>query len=585
MNPSPVNPRLLLGALLATCLSLTLKLSAKDPAPYNADQLFDPSRLVRIELHVAPGDWETLSKQHRSLIKTLRTDVAPAEKEDMFDYFRAELTIDGVKVGPVAIRKKGFVGSMSRERPSLKIQLDEYDKEARFAGLATLTLNNNQQDPSGLHQVIGYQVFQAAGLPAPRCNLAEVTVNGQSLGLYSNVESVDKIFCQRRFDGDKGTLWEGTICDFTDNEVKRFDRKFGPKNATAKLEAVAAALKLPDAEVLAALEKLIDVDAFLRFWATEVLIGHWDGYASNRNNFFVYYHAGKDRLTFMPWGMDQLASDINPLWGDPSFVPPKSVKAASELTLRLYNLPAGRARYLATMRALLKEAWNEDRLQQSVTALKALKAGMPKPPPSPTGMGGQIDSFIAERRARIEAELTKAPPEWTLARREPIDDIDKTGELEVEFSVTQPAGSPGNPASVNGSAQVKLTFNNQTITFADPQLNLARTNTPWGEMQWTITIGRPETDPKQPTAIEISFSMWGQPAGADSEPLRVDVFASPASARLLEPVAAGKIPEGLAVVGGHLKMIQLETTPGGVIKGHLNGELFTARKAPTAKKD
>ena len=136
---------------------------------------------------------------------------------------------------------------------------------------------------------------------------------------------------------------------------------------------------------------------------------------------------------------------------------------------------------------------------------------------------------------------------------------------------------------MSGSAQVKLTFNKRTIAFVDPQFKLARTNTPWGGARWTLIIGRPETDPKQPTAIEISFSMWGQPAGADSEPLRVDVFASPASARLLEPVSAGQIPEGLAAAGGHLKLLQMETTPGGVIKGHLTGELFTARKAPKAK--
>lgn len=583
MNVSPICIRSLFAGLSLLSLGLALNLAAKDLAPYDSDRLFDPARLVRIDLQVAPADWETLSKQHRSLIKTLRTDVEPSVKEDFFDYFRAELTVDGVKVGPVAIRKKGFVGSMSRERPSLKIQLDKYDKEARFAGLSTLTLNNNQQDPSTLHQVIGYQVFHEAGLPAARCNLAVVTVNGQSLGLYSNVESVDKAFFQRRFHGDKGTLWEGTICDFTENEVKRFDRKFGPHGATARLEAVVAALKLPDAEVIPALEQVLDVDAFLRFWATEVLLGHWDGYASNRNNFFVYHHAGKDRLIFLPWGLDQLASDVNRLWGDPTFVPPKSVKAASELTLRLYNLPAGRARYVATMRALLKEAWNEDKLRQSIKALKTLTADVPKPPPSPTGMGGSLDGFIVQRRAGIEAELAKAPPEWTLARRKPIDDIDQTGELDVEFSVTPPAGGPGELASVSGSAQVKLTFNKRTIAFVDPQFKLARTNTPWGGARWTLIIGRPETDPKQPTAIEISFSMRGQPAGADSEPLRVDVFASPASARLLEPVSAGQIPEGLAAVGGHLKLLQMETTPGGVIKGHLTGELFTARKAPKAK--
>ena len=47
-----------------------------------------------------------------------------------------------------------------------------------FAGVDTLTLNNNNQDGSRVHQLVGYQFFRAAGLPASHCNLALVSVNG-----------------------------------------------------------------------------------------------------------------------------------------------------------------------------------------------------------------------------------------------------------------------------------------------------------------------------------------------------------------------------------------------------------------------
>ena len=58
-------------------------------------------------------------------------------------------------------------------------------------------------------------------------------------------------------------------------------------------------------------EELVDVDQFLEFWAAEVLLGHWDGYNGNTNNFWVY--VGDDgRLRFLPWGIDAILEGSEP---------------------------------------------------------------------------------------------------------------------------------------------------------------------------------------------------------------------------------------------------------------------------------
>jgi len=38
----------------------------------------------------------------------------------------------------------------------------------------------------------------------------------------------------------------------------------------------------------------------------EIMIGHWDGYCRNRNNFRVFHDRTQDRIVFLPHGMDQL---------------------------------------------------------------------------------------------------------------------------------------------------------------------------------------------------------------------------------------------------------------------------------------
>ncbi len=62
----------------------------KDLAPYEFDYFFDPSRLVHVELQLKEADWDHITAQHRSLVKTLRTDIPPSDQEKPFDYVPKE---------------------------------------------------------------------------------------------------------------------------------------------------------------------------------------------------------------------------------------------------------------------------------------------------------------------------------------------------------------------------------------------------------------------------------------------------------------------------------------------------------------
>ena len=108
----------------------------------------------------------------------------------------------------MGIRKKGFLGSLNSERPSLKVKLHHVDKKASLNGLSMLTFNNNQQDVSLMSQAMGYALYNAAGSPAPRCGYAKVIVNGKNLGIYAHVESMKKPMLRREFGNDRGTLYE-----------------------------------------------------------------------------------------------------------------------------------------------------------------------------------------------------------------------------------------------------------------------------------------------------------------------------------------------------------------------------------------
>lgn len=561
------------GCVFVTTLVLAGALPAKDVAPYDYETLFDPSRLVRVDIQIEQADWDQMRMQHRSLLRTLRTDVPPSKQEKQFDYFEGNLTIDGTDVGRVAIRKKGFVGSMDRLRPSLKIQIDEFDKKKSFAGIDTITLNNNKQDPSCLNQLLGFQLFRQAGLPAARCNLAVVTVNGESLGVYTNVESPDKRFARRNFGNDDGALYEGTIADFNEDSLIRFERKFGKKKTDKQLAKVVEALNADDASLIDQLGKVIDLDQFYRYWAMESLLGHWDGYVSNRNNYFVYFNPATERIVFIPWGLDQLGEDSNMFWPR-DFEPPKSVKADGALPRRLYQIEEARDAYFATMRHLLGTVWNEDALITHIGRLEE----MIKPHRVDRGndqrqTGVDIKEFITTRRAQIEGEMEGPHPEWTLAFRDTPPPLEKRGECEVRFNLklASTESAPDTFEATAGDAEVTLVFDGRELPFNSSLLALKQNKGQQGEDSWTLQITRADAVDGTPSTIEITFPNRPHDRHA---PYRIDAFASQARGRLLK--GSGDVGQdgSLGLLAGSLELTAFGNKPGDSISGTLVGEFF-----------
>lgn len=69
-----------------------------------------------------------------------------------------------------------------------------------------------------------------------------------------------------------------------------------------------------DADGLAAANQMFDLDQFIKLYAMEFLLKHWDGYSANTNNTYIYNDvdalaspgAGNVRFELIPWGSDQI---------------------------------------------------------------------------------------------------------------------------------------------------------------------------------------------------------------------------------------------------------------------------------------
>jgi hypothetical protein len=421
-----------------------------------ADQLFDPSRILQIEIEVDPDDWDELRDQSRDLFSSLE---ANSHAESPFTYVKADITIDGQTIKNIGLRKKGFLGSLDDNRPSLKIRFDKYKDQHPFGDLDRLTLNNNKQDDSKLSQYLSYKLFADCGVPAPRCNFAKVTVNGKSLGIYSHVESVKPAMLKRTFGDGTGLLAEGTLADALPVAKNRFEYKSKHDGKTG-LDKLTKLLEDPDLNV-DKLEALVNVDSFMRFWATESLIGFWDGYTHNQNNYFVYQNPEDSRLCFMPWGADSAFTTYVPRIIDP--IKNVSVHTNSALANRLYHDPKMRDRYLNTLKSILATQWNEDALLDEVSRVEKMLSGEVLSERRLNGGTDRVRGFIKTRRGSIEKKLEQWPIAIETGPRIPGLVI-QHGALKGKFEATWTDKTPSSPES-KGETNAKVTLTEQDIDF------------------------------------------------------------------------------------------------------------------------
>lgn len=276
--------------LLTACLESLAGAKFPPPQPETvADDLFVQESIPHLRLELSQAAMARLRQSPRAY-------VAGTIREGATIYTN------------VAIRLKGGPGSfrnLDDGKPAFTINFARAVPGQKFHGLKKIHLNNSVQDGSFLGEKISRELFLAAGVPAPRAGHATVQLNGETLGFYVLIEGIDKQFLKRHFKNPDGNLYDG----HSQSEVTRPMRMNAGRDVEArkKLALLAAAAQEPDLEARAErLEKVLDVDRFISFLATEIMICHWDGYALNRNNFRIYDDLANGRFVFLPQGADQV---------------------------------------------------------------------------------------------------------------------------------------------------------------------------------------------------------------------------------------------------------------------------------------
>lgn len=287
--------------------------AGEQPTPDEPGYVFDTSVVPAVYLTVDPAD-----------LARLFTDEGRYSDE-----YRVASTFRFVKGGEehrladVGFRARGNT-SRDKAKLSIKLSFSEYRRGRRFFGLRRFNLNAETNDPSLARRYLAHHLLRQLGVPTSAVNHVRLYINGTYMGVYVNTEHVDESFLARVFPGhDDGPLykclWPAALTQRTAATLEaerhtpaRGDRPSRPAYEP-KTDAADAAGWAPLAELTsllsaapdaAALGGALAVEDYARALAVTVLLGHWDGYWCNRQNYYLYQHPGDGRWRFFVYDTD-----------------------------------------------------------------------------------------------------------------------------------------------------------------------------------------------------------------------------------------------------------------------------------------
>lgn len=216
-------------------------------------------------------------------------------------------------------------GNTSRysAKKSFKVSFNTYDPGRKYEGFEKLNLNGSHNDPSMVREKLFYDAWNKFGMPARRSSFVRVYINDLYYGLYTNLEEMDENWCKERFGDDSGNRYKCTYpSDLTyegpDQQAYKSIQSAAATGGRAYdlqnnqpaddysdlVQFITVLNQSSVSDLPCALEKVFDVDAFLRAYAMDVASGNWDDYAFNKNNYYLYHNPFTDKLEFIAYDCD-----------------------------------------------------------------------------------------------------------------------------------------------------------------------------------------------------------------------------------------------------------------------------------------
>lgn len=428
-----------------------------------AGTLFDADAILSVNIEMDEAQWEDMLEN------------AVSET-----WYNCDVTVNGTSYKNVGIRPKGntsltqVASDDTTDRFSFKIKFDYYVDGQTCDGLDCLILNNLMSDASYMKEYFSYDMFRFLGVASSLYSFADISLNGDTWGLYLALEAPDASFLERNYGTSYGQLYkpettemgggmpaEGDgkvngnlsyLGDDSSDYAYIFDNAITDASSTDEARVIEALKNISEGTALAA---SLDVEQMLRYMAVNVFLINLDSYFGTMlHNYLLYEENGQ--LTMLPWDYNlafagfqsNSASDAVNLAID-SVVSGASLEDRP-LLYQLMQVPEYQEKYHEYLNQLVTEYFESGYFEVQLAKMDALITSYVANDPTAfytheeyqTAVNA-LKTFCELRTESVKGQLNGEIPSSTEAQTKAPDSLISTDSLTISDMGTQGGGQGG----------------------------------------------------------------------------------------------------------------------------------------------
>ncbi|MDO8367119.1 MAG: CotH kinase family protein [Saprospiraceae bacterium] len=314
---------LLPAFILATAALISTTVYAQQAANTPAARpLFDKKTVGEIRLTMPSSDWV-------NVLDSLRIYGTEA--------LSASIVIDGIRYDGATVRFRGDKSyAKGLKRNPFSIKLNTVSPGQNHQGYTSIKLSAAVRDPSMVRELLFHEIA-AKYMPTSQAAYTKLFVNEEYIGVFVNVESIDKQFFENNYGNSRGAAFKAGVdikpenlpatckqnifgsLEYEDNlDCYKANFELDSRGGWTELQELTRKLAQEPSKV----GQLLDVDRALWMLALNNVMVNLSSYSGNHSVNYYLYRDGNNRFQPIHW-------DLNLSFG--SF---KNIGSGSDLNLR-----------------------------------------------------------------------------------------------------------------------------------------------------------------------------------------------------------------------------------------------------------
>lgn len=303
-------------------------------------------------------------------------------------YMRADMVYEKDTVRDIGLRLRGNT-SLKHKKKSFKISFNEFVPERTYQGVKKLNLRGSANDPTMVREKLFYEIWEKAEMPQRGAAFAQLYINKEYMGLYTNMEEIDKGWLERTYGNNEGNLykctWPADLAYLGDDQEaykkimnnpleRAYDLVTNEQEDNYKrFVLLLKTLNQPVDEAFAdKINAILNVQSVLKSYAIDVATGNWDDYFYNKNNFYLYDNPVTGKFDFFTFDTDNsLGIDwVNRDWTKRDLIAWHRTGEPRPLVTQLLEVPAFKEQYLRYLDEITERITHPDVIFPRINELR-----------------------------------------------------------------------------------------------------------------------------------------------------------------------------------------------------------------------